>query len=87
MNIRLTREAILLETVKNKDHFALVYPRTPLGRLAAKQAVRSWLLDCELDFNGQDAVQFCKAIDGQWLSGRCDRPTEGGARWDVRRRA
>lgn len=48
MNANHVGNALALEAVKGKDHFLLVYPNTPTGRLEAKEAVRTWLLDCEL---------------------------------------
>ena len=77
--------ALALELVKGKDHFLLVYPNTPTGRSEAKQAVRTWLLDCEFDFDRQDAEQFWKAIDARRFGGRIDCRAEGGAPWDTSR--
>ena len=58
MNANRFRNALALEAVKGKDHFLLVYPNTPTGRFEAKQAVRTWLLDCEagLQRPGRQAV-------------------------------
>ena len=86
MNANRFRNALALEAVKGKDHFLLVYPNTPTGRFEAKQAVRTWLLDCELDFNGQDARQFWKAIDARRFSETFYRRAEGGSPWDMQRR-
>ncbi len=85
MGINLTRNAFVVEAVKGNDHFLLVYPNTPAGRLAAKQAVRVWLLDCELDFNRQDAEQLWRAIDVRRFGGRFDRCAEGGVQCNRRR--
>ena len=73
MGLNFTRNALVVEGVKGNDHFLLVYPNTPTGLLAAKQAVRVWLLDCELDFNRRDAEQLWRAIDARGLGGRFDR--------------
>ena len=80
MSIRLTRNALVVEVVKGKDHFLLVCPDTTAGRLAAKQAVRTWLLDCELDFNRQDAEQFWGALNARRFNSRLDCPAERGVR-------
>jgi hypothetical protein len=73
MGFNLTRDALVVEAAKGNDNFLLVYPDTPAGRLAAKQAVRVWLLDCELDFNRQDAERLWRAIDARRFGGRFDR--------------
>jgi hypothetical protein len=73
-----TGNAIVIEGVKGDDHFLLIYPDTPAGRLAAKQAVRVWLLDCELDFDRRDAEQLWRAIDVRRFGGRLDRCGERG---------
>ena len=73
-----TGNALAVEAVKGNDHFLLVYPNTPAGRLAAKQAVRVWLLDCELDFDRRDAEQFWRAIDVRRFGGRLGRCGERG---------
>jgi hypothetical protein len=86
MAVNLASDAPILEAVKGNDHFLLIYPSTPAGRLAAKQAVRTWLLDLELDFNRQDAERLWGAIDARRFSGRFDRRAEGGVQWDTRRR-
>ncbi|MGO8751179.1 MAG: hypothetical protein ACLQNE_34975 [Thermoguttaceae bacterium] len=86
MEVNLTRNALEVEAVKGNDHFLLVYPNSPAGRLAAKEAVRTWLLDCELDFNRRDAEQFWRAIDARRFVGRFDRRDEERARWSDRRR-
>ncbi len=78
MGFNRIRNAFVVEAVKGNDHFLLVYPETPAGRLAAKQAVRTWLLDCELDFNRQDAVRFWRAIDASRYSARFDLRDGGG---------
>ena len=85
MNANHVRNAFALEAVKGKDHFLLVYPNTPTGRVEAKEAVRRWLLDCELDFNHQDAEQFWKAIDSRRLNGGFYCRFERGSPWDRRR--
>lgn len=86
MGFNSTRNALVVETVKGNDHFRLVFPDTHAGRLAAKQAVRTWLLDCELDFNRQDAEQLWRAIDGRRFGGRFDRRDEGRVPWSTRGR-
>ena len=78
MGFNLTRNALEVEAVKGNDHFLLVYPNSPAGRLAAKEAVRVWLLDCELDFNRQDAERLWRAIDARRFGGRFDRRDRGG---------
>jgi hypothetical protein len=85
MNTNHALNALALEAVKGKDHFLLVYPNTPTGRFEAKQAVRTWLLDCELDFNRQDTEQFWKAIDARRFGGRLYCRAEGGTPWDTSR--
>ncbi|MGO8751176.1 MAG: hypothetical protein ACLQNE_34960 [Thermoguttaceae bacterium] len=87
MGFNLTRNALEVEAVKGNDHFLLVYPNSPAGRLAAKEAVRVWLLDCELDFNRQDAERLWRAIDARRFGGRFDRRDRGGAQWSGRGRA
>ncbi len=77
MGGNISRNTLVVEAVKGNDHFLLVYPNTPAGLLAAKQAVRVWLLDCELDFNRRDAEQLWRAIDACRFSGRLDRRAEG----------
>jgi hypothetical protein len=86
MNANHVGNALALEAVKGKDHFLLVYPNTPTGRLEAKEAVRTWLLDCELDFNHQDAERFWKAIDARRFSGAFYCRAAGGLPWDTRGR-
>ena len=86
LDCNLSRNALVVETRKGNDHFLLVYPDTPAGRLAAKQAVRVWLLDCELDFNRRDAEHVWRAIDARRLGGRLDRREEGGVPRSARRR-
>ena len=71
----------VLEFVKNKEHFVLVYPNTPAGRTAAKGALRDWLVDCELDFDGRDAEMFKKAIDVSRMHTTLDRSSERRLRW------
>ncbi len=68
MAIHRTRTGIVLQATKGKDRFVLIFPDGPAGRVAAKQAVRSWLLNCELDFDRDDAEQFWRAIDARRLS-------------------
>ena len=77
----LTRNALVVEAVKGKDHYLLVYPNDPAGRLAAGQAVRVWLLDCELDFNRQDAEQIWRAIAARRFGGRFDLRDDGCVQW------
>lgn len=84
MSFNLTHNALAVEAVKGNDHFLLIYPKTPAGRMAAKQAVRIWLLDCELDFNRQDAEQLWTEIDARRVGGRFDRRDEGGVQWSAR---
>ena len=86
MNANHVGNALALEAAKGKDHFLLVYTNTPTGRLEAKEAVRTWLLDCELDFNHQDAEQFWKAIDARRFSGGFCCRAEEGTPWRARRR-
>ena len=83
MGVNLIHNTLVLEAVKDNEHFLLVYPNTPAGRLEAKRAVQTWLLNCELDFNRQDAEQFWRAIDTRRLSARFDR--QGGVQRDMRR--
>ena len=73
MGVNLTLNAFVVEAVKGNDHFLLVYHNTPAGRLAAKQAVRAWLLNRELDLSRQDAEKFCRAIDASRFGGRFGR--------------
>ena len=54
-NFTSARDRQVLELVKNKEHFLVVYPNTPAGRLATKGAVRDWLVGRELDFDSHDA--------------------------------
>ncbi len=84
MGYNLTGNSLVVEAVKGNDHFLLVYPNTPAGRLAAKQAVRVWLLDLELDFNRQDAEQLWKAIVLRRFGGRFDRQIEECVPWNAR---
>ena len=72
MGFDLTHITRVVEAVKGSDNFLLIYPNTPTGRLAAKRAVRVWLLDCELDVNRQDAEQFWRAIDAHRFDARFD---------------
>lgn len=83
MNNRINR--VVLEAVKGKEHFRLIYLNTPVGRREAKLAVREWLLNCEIDFDRQDAERFWKAIDGGQFCGTCDPRVEGGAERETRR--
>ncbi len=53
----------LLEAIKDREEYLLIYPNTPNGRLKAKKAVGAWLIDCEVDFNRHDAEQVWGAID------------------------
>jgi hypothetical protein len=84
MGFNLIRNAVVVGAVQGNDHFLLVYPNTPAGYLAAKQAVRVWLLDCELDFNRQDAEQFWRAIDARRFRGRLGRRDERGVQSSAR---
>ena len=86
MRFNLIGNALGVEAVKGNDHFLLVYPETLAGRVAAKQAVRAWLLDCELDFNRQDAEQFWRRIDAGRFGVRSDRRDESGVPSSDRRR-
>ena len=63
MMISFAYGRLVVEFVKRSNHFVLIYPNTPTGRMAAKGAVRDWLLDYELDFDRNDAEMFRKAID------------------------
>ena len=63
MMLSFTYGRQVLEFVKDKDHFVIVYPNTPAGRMAAKRALRGWLVNCELDFDGYDAKVLRKAIE------------------------
>jgi hypothetical protein len=84
MGINPTQNALVIEAVKGQHHFRLVYPNTPAGRLAAKQAVRDWLLDCELDFNREDAEQLWREVGARRFGGRFDRRGEGSIQWTRR---
>ena len=86
MSFNLARNALAVEAAKGGDHFVLIYPDTPAGRLAAKQGVRTWLLDCELDFNRQDAEQLWGAIDAHRIGGRLNRRLDASVPWGVLRR-
>jgi hypothetical protein len=85
MGFTLARNALVVEALQGADHFLLVYANTLAGRLAAKQAVRAWLLDCELDFTRQDAEQLWRAIDARRFGGGIDRHAEGGGQFNWRR--
>ncbi len=85
MDLNRTLNPLLVETVKGDDHFLIRGRNTPAGRLAAKRAVRVWLLDCELDFNRRDAEQLWGAIDACRFSGRPDAVAQGGVQWNARR--
>jgi hypothetical protein len=63
MMISFAHDRQVVEFVKNNDRFVLVYPNTPVGRVAAKEAVRDWLLNCDLDFNRHDAEMLWRAVD------------------------
>ncbi len=84
MMISFSYDRQVLELAKNDDHFLLVYPNTPAGRTAAKGAVREWLLNCELDFNRDDAQMLCKAIDVGRFRPPFNRCSEGGVQWGRR---
>jgi hypothetical protein len=84
MMISFTYDRQVLEFVKNDDHFLLVYPNTAAGRTAAKDAVREWLLNCELDFDRDDAQMMCKAIDVNRFRLPYSRCAEGGVPWGRR---
>lgn len=75
----------VLEFVKNEEHFVLVYPRTPTGRIAAKAAVRNWLIDCDLEFNRLDAEALWKAIDASCFRTASDCFRGRDLRWPRRR--
>ncbi len=87
MGVNLTQNALALEAVKDNDHFLLIYPNTPAGRLEAKQAVRDWVLDLELDFNRRDAEQLWRAIDRSRFNVGLDNGDQRNARWCWRGRA
>jgi hypothetical protein len=78
MMISFSYDRQVLELAKNDDHFLLVYPNTFAGRTAAKGAVREWLLNCELDFNRDDAQMLRKAIDVGRFRPPLNRCSEGG---------
>jgi len=84
MMISFTYDRQVLEFAKNDDHFLLVYPNTPAGHTAAKGAVREWLLNCELDFDRDDAQMLYKAIDVRRFRLPFNRRSEGGVRWGRR---
>ncbi len=84
MMISFTYDRQVVEFAKNDDHFLLVYPNTPAGRTAAKGAVREWLLNCELDFDRDDAQTLRKAIDVGRFRLPLNRCSEGGVRWGRR---
>ena len=86
MGIHRIRNSLAVEAVKGNDHYLVFYPDTPAGRLAAKQAVRAWLLDLELDFNRQDAEQLWRTIDSRRFSRRFDCRAERGVPWTGRKR-
>lgn len=69
--------AIVLAAVKDKDHFLLVYPNTNVGHIKAEQAVITWLLNPDLDFNRHDAEQLWREIDTRRFSGTFDFHGEG----------
>jgi hypothetical protein len=87
MGVNCNCNTLAIDAVKGSEHFVLVYPNTPTGRLAAKQAVRTWLLDLELDFNRQDAQQLWRAIDTSRFNERLSRGAQRGVRWNWRGRA
>lgn len=76
MNADRAPNALTLEVVKGKDHFVLVYPNTASGRIEAKLAVRSWLLNRQLNFSCQDAERAWDAIDEYWFGGGSFHPAE-----------
>ena len=80
MIISVVYDRQVLEFVKNGDHFLLVYLNTPAGRTAAKGAVREWLLNCELDFDHDDAQMLYEAIDVDRFRLPFNRCSEGGVR-------
>ena len=71
------RDLMLLEAVKGNEHYLLTYRNTPTGRLEAMEAVQAWLIECELDFNGHDAVRLWRAINRGRLGGLPDCRTLG----------
>lgn len=85
MVISFTCDRQVLELTKNEDHFVLIYPKTPTGRVAAKGAVRNWFLDCELDFDRIDAAMFREAIDASRLHATFAHSYERNVRWGRRR--
>ena len=78
MRTTSARDRRVLELVKNREHFLVVYPESPAGRLAAKGAVRDWLTGRELDFDRHDADLFWKAIDGGRFQAVFDRYSRNG---------
>ncbi len=86
MGLTSSRNSSVVEAMKGNEHFMLLYPNTLAGRLAAKRAVRGWLLDCELDFNRQDAEQFWTAIDARGIDARFDRRNSEAVPWSARER-
>ncbi len=58
-----THDRQALELTKDGEHFVLVYPNTVAGRIQAREAVRDWLINHELNFDGNDARRFMRAIE------------------------
>jgi len=88
MDVNRIGNVLVVEAVKGENHFVVRYHNTPAGSRAAKQAVRAWLLDLDLDFNRRDAERVWSAIDACWFSARFDRRAEGGVErgaWSVGR--
>jgi hypothetical protein len=85
MMIDFTYDRQVVQLVKQNDHFVVVYPNTPTGRIEAREAVRDWLLDCELDFDRQDAEVLWKAIDVSRFQTTVARLPERDVRWRRRR--
>jgi len=78
MGFDRTCKALVVDAVKGDNHFVIRYHNTPAGCRLAKQAVRAWLLDLELDFNRRDAERVWRAIDAWWFSGRFAHRDEKG---------
>ncbi len=81
MTTSFTCNRRILELAKNDDHFVLVYPNTPAGRMAARRAVRNWLIDCELAFDRNDAAMLWQAIGASCFHARFGRCSKRGMGW------
>ena len=71
------KTTLFLEAIKCREHYLLIYPNTPNGRMEAKKSVRMWFTDCELDFDRQDADQVLGAINRGRLGRTPGYPTLG----------